>query len=199
MDHIIIEGFMGSGKGSISKRVASELGLPIIDVDKKIADRMKMTPAEIYDRFGDPYYRAMETFVLSELKNTQERSVIIIGSGLPTVPQSAAILKELGTVYYLKTDMSVILTRLDRGKKKDWLEENADLKERVKKLLAEREPSYLEAADVVIEAKKRTVADIVAEIVGMVREPEEKAADTEPVEEEAAEKPKKKRTRKKTE
>ncbi|MBE5996983.1 MAG: hypothetical protein E7240_06485 [Lachnospiraceae bacterium] len=170
MNHIIIEGFMGSGKGSISKRVATELDLPIIDVDKRISDRMKMTPAEIYDRFGDPYYRAEETFILSEIKTTEERSVIIVGSGLPTVPQSAAILKELGTVYYLKTDMSVIISRLDRGKKADWLEENADLKERVKKLLEEREPSYLAAADVVIEAKKRTVTDIVAEIVGKVRE-----------------------------
>lgn len=170
MNHIIIEGFMGSGKGSISKRVASELSLPIIDVDKKISDRMKMSPAEIYDRFGDVFYRATETFVLSELKNTEERSVIIIGSGLPTVPQSAAILKELGTVYYLKTDMSMIISRLDRGKKKDWLEENADLRERVKKLLEEREPSYLAAADIVIEAKKRTVTDIVAEIVSIVRE-----------------------------
>ena len=170
MNHIIIEGFMGSGKGSISKRVASELSLPIIDVDKKISDRMKMSPAEIYDRFGDVFYRATETFVLSELKNTEERSVIIIGSGLPTVPQSAAILKELGTVYYLKTDMSMIISRLDRGKKKDWLEENADLRERVKKLLEEREPSYLAAADIVIEAKKRTVTDIATEIVSIVRE-----------------------------
>ena len=169
MDHIIIEGFMGSGKGSISKRVAQELSLPVIDVDRKISDRMKMTPAEIYDHFGDVYYRAMETFILTELKKTKERSIIIIGSGLPTVPQSAAILKELGTVYYLKTDMSMIISRLDRGKKSDWLEENADLRERVKKLLEEREPFYLKAADVVIEAKKRTVADIVEELVGIIR------------------------------
>ncbi|MBQ6469593.1 MAG: shikimate kinase [Lachnospiraceae bacterium] len=182
MNHIIIEGFMGSGKGSISKRVASELGLPIIDVDKKISDRMKMTPSEVYDRFGDVFYRAMETFILSELKKTEERSVIIIGSGLPTVPQSAAILKELGTVYYLKTDMSMIISRLDRGKKKDWLEENADLRERVKKLLEEREPSYLAAADVVIEAKKRTVSDIVAELTGIIRERDGETAPAEEAE-----------------
>ena len=190
MNHIIIEGFMGSGKGSISKRVASELSLPIIDIDRKISERMKMMPSEIYSQFGDVYYRALETYILSELKNVKERSIIIIGSGLPTVPQSAAILKELGTVYYLKTDMSMIISRLDRGKKSDWLEENDDLRERVRKLIAEREPYYLEAADVVIEAKKRTVADIVQELVGLIREKDggDEAADADAEHTEAEEK-----------
>ena len=182
MNHVIIEGFMGSGKGTIAKRIATELKLPLIDIDKRISDRMKMTPAEIYDKFGDVYYRAMETFILSEIAKGTERSVIIIGSGLPLYQPNVKYLKDLGTVYYLKTDMSMMISRLERGKKSDWLENKAELRERVSKLLEEREPSYLAVADTVIEAKKRTVADIVAEMVDVIRK-----ADGEPAEEELPE------------
>ena len=168
MYHIMIEGFMGSGKGTIARRVATEKGLPLVDIDKKVSDRLHMTPSEIYDRFGDVYYRAMETFILSELEKETERMVIILGSGLPTIPQNAKYLKKLGIVYYLQTDKSMIFSRLERGKKSDWLEDKENLREKVVALLTEREPSYLAVADVVIEAKKRTVADIVAELVARV-------------------------------
>ena len=52
MDHIIIEGFIGSGKGAVARGVGKKLELPVVDVDRRVADRLKMTTAEIYDRFG---------------------------------------------------------------------------------------------------------------------------------------------------
>ena len=63
MNHIIIEGFMGSGKSVVGKKLAKDMGLPLIDIDDKIAKKLKMTSSDIYDRFGEPYYRAMETFM----------------------------------------------------------------------------------------------------------------------------------------
>ena len=165
MNHILIEGFMGSGKGTVGKRLATEMGLPLIDVDKKVAERMRMTSGEIYDRFGDVYYRALETFVLTELLEEKDRSVILLGSGLPLMPQNHSYLRDLGTVYYLKADENVIFAKLERSKKRDWLAENDDVRERASKMLEEREPAYSACADHVIETGRRRSADIVAEIM----------------------------------
>ena len=176
MDHIIIEGFMGSGKGSVGKKLAAMLGVPLVDTDKMIMDRMKTSPAEIYDRFGDIYYRALETYMLGKLAQRKDRCVIIVGSGLPLMPQNKDYLQELGKVYYLQADAASITARLEKNKKKDWLDENDDLKERVKSLLKEREPGYLSAADVIVNAAKRTVADVVDEILADVNRDDTAAA-----------------------
>jgi shikimate kinase len=48
-----------------------------------------MRTTEVYDRFGDAYYRAMETMILIELQSREERSVIVLGSGLALMPKNA--------------------------------------------------------------------------------------------------------------
>lgn len=55
MNHIVMIGFMGSGKTRVGKRLAQDLGLPFVDVDKVIVKNMKMSVKEIYDRFGEPF------------------------------------------------------------------------------------------------------------------------------------------------
>ena len=47
MNHIIIEGFMGSGKSVVSTKLAKEMNLPLIDIDQKVAKNMKMTSSDI--------------------------------------------------------------------------------------------------------------------------------------------------------
>ena len=53
MNHIILEGFMGSGKSAVAKALAKEMNLPLIDIDKQVESRLKMRTTEVYDRFGD--------------------------------------------------------------------------------------------------------------------------------------------------
>ena len=69
MNHIILEGFMGSGKSAVGKALSRELGLPLIDIDKRVSGKLKMTTAEVYSHYGDAYYRAMETVALAELQD----------------------------------------------------------------------------------------------------------------------------------
>ena len=174
MNHIILEGFMGSGKGTIGKKLATEMNLPLIDIDRKIAERMKMTSAEIYDRFGDVYYRALETYMLSEIMKEKQRSVIILGSGLPTMKQNDRYLKELGKVVYLMMDEELLFSKLEKSKKNNWLSQSDDVRVRAKKMLDERQPRYLEIADAVIEVGKKKTADIVSEIIHEIRYPKRK-------------------------
>ena len=43
MDNLIIEGFIGSGKGAVARAIAKKLSLPCIDIDKKVSERLRMT------------------------------------------------------------------------------------------------------------------------------------------------------------
>ena len=52
MNHIVIIGFMGSGKTRVGKRLAKDLGLPFIDVDRLIVKKMNMSVKEVFDRFA---------------------------------------------------------------------------------------------------------------------------------------------------
>ena len=67
MNHIVIIGFMGSGKTRVGKRLAKDLGLPFIDVDRLIVKKMNMSVKEVFERFGEAFYRALETMAVKEL------------------------------------------------------------------------------------------------------------------------------------
>ena len=52
MNHIVIIGFMGSGKTNVGKRLAKDFNLPFIDVDRVVSKKMNLTMKEIFERFG---------------------------------------------------------------------------------------------------------------------------------------------------
>ncbi len=56
MNHIVIIGFMGSGKTRVGKRLAKDLGLPFIDVDRLIVKKMNMSVKEVFERFGEKHF-----------------------------------------------------------------------------------------------------------------------------------------------
>lgn len=169
MDHIIIEGFIGSGKGAVARAVGKKLKLTVVDIDRRIADRLKMTTAEVYDRFGEPYYRAMESIILSEMASSRKRDVIVLGSGVAMMPQNQKLLKELGCVYYIKLKQQTIIEHMKQSKKHAWIRSES-WDEQVGKLYKEREPAYRKTADVVIPADGKTVEEIAEEIAARERE-----------------------------
>ena len=102
MNHIVIIGFMGSGKTRVGKRLAKDFDLPFIDIDRVVTRKMNLSVKDIFDKFGEPFYRALETTVIKELIKDQEQKVISLGSGLPMQEQNEKYIKQLGTVVYLK-------------------------------------------------------------------------------------------------
>ncbi len=163
MNDIILEGFMGSGKSAIGRIIAKKLNLPLVDVDKKVSGKLGMKPVEVYDRFGDSYYRAMETVALNDLIEEGKPAVIVLGSGLALMEQNDAYLKALGKVYYLKIPASQAVARISKNDKHSWLQDD-DLTDHVLKMLKEREPAYVRIADMTIPTEGKTneeIADII--------------------------------------
>ncbi len=162
MNHVAIIGFMGSGKTRVGKRLAQDLDLPFVDVDRMIIKKMGMSIKEIFEKFGEPFYRAMETLIIKELAEDSETKIISLGSGLPMQEQNQKYIKKLGTVVYLKGSLATLQKRLD-GTNNPLLE-GGDQGDKIKKLLKQRDPIYSKYADITVITGEQPFESLVKEI-----------------------------------
>lgn len=163
MNHIVIIGFMGSGKTRVGKRLAGDLGLPFVDLDKTIVKKMDMSVMEIYQRFGEPFYRALETTKLKELIDDQEPKVISLSAGLPVLEQNQKYLKKLGIIVYLKGSFEVLRQRLENTSTDPTIEGD-NREEKIKKLLKQRGPVYEKFADIEVVTGVKPFDGLIQEI-----------------------------------
>ena len=162
MNHIVVIGFMGSGKTRVGKRLSSDLGLTFVDVDKVIVRKMNMPVKEIFQRFGEPYYRALETMTVKALIEDKEKKVISLGAGLPIQEQNEKYIKQLGTVVYLKGSAETFRKRLEGNNNP--LLEGDNQEEKIKKLLKQRDPVYQKFADIQVTTGEVPFEELIKEI-----------------------------------
>lgn len=162
MNHIVIIGFMGSGKTRVGKSLSKELELPFVDVDKVITKRMHMSVKDIFDRFGEAFYRALETTVIKEMIHLDERMIVSLGAGLPMQEQNKKYINQLGTVVYIKGSYETLSKRLSDTHNPIAEEENHE--EKIKKLLKQRDPVYAGFADIQVVTGVKPFEGLVAEI-----------------------------------
>ena len=82
--HIFLVGMAGAGKTSLGRRLATNLNLPFIDTDQRVSEIMGMSVIEIFQSFGEAFFRNAESGVLMELVG-KPPCVVSTGGGLPTV------------------------------------------------------------------------------------------------------------------
>ena len=162
MNHIVIIGFMGSGKTRVGKRLAKDFDLPFIDIDRVVTRKMNLSVKDIFDKFGEPFYRALETTVIKELIKDQEQKVISLGSGLPMQEQNEKYIKQLGTVVYLKGSAETFRKRLEGNNNP--LLEGDNQEEKIKKLLKQRDPIYHKFADIEVVTGVKPFEELIKEI-----------------------------------
>lgn len=163
MNHVVIIGFMGSGKTKVGKRLAQDLSLPFVDIDKMIVKRMNMSVKELFERFGEPYYRALETFYVKELVNDKERKVISLSSSLPVQEQNAKYIGELGTVVYLKGSLETLKKRIGNSGENPMLDQE-NREEKIRKMLKQYDPVYTRFADFTAVTGERPFEALIGEI-----------------------------------
>ena len=162
MNHIVIIGFMGSGKTRVGKRLSKDLGLEFVEVDKVITKRMNLTVKDIFRRFGEPFYRALETTTIKALIQDEERKVISLGAGLPMQEQNKKYINQLGVVVYIKGSVDTLKKRLEGNNNPLLEEDNSD--EKIRKLLKQRDPVYAGFADIQVVTGVKTFDELIEEI-----------------------------------
>ncbi len=111
MINIVITGFMGSGKSTIGKEIAKRLSMEFIDTDDLIEKREALPIPEIFDRFGEEYFRKIENEVVLSLKGKND-SVISTGGKTLLFRRNLDILSKNAIIITLIVHPGILWERL---------------------------------------------------------------------------------------
>ncbi|REC48673.1 MULTISPECIES: shikimate kinase [Chryseobacterium] len=163
---ISLVGYMGSGKSHISKILSDKLNFKLIDLDKEISKRNKMTIPEIFDKKGEIYFRKLERETLEEILASEKNTILSLGGGTPVYYNNMEIINHNSKSVFLRASVATLAERLSKQKEKRPLIVNItdeNLAEFIAKHLFERNDFY-NKAQVSVITDNRTPEDIVNEI-----------------------------------
>jgi shikimate kinase len=165
---VVLVGLMGAGKTTVGKIVASRLGWDFFDSDRVVEQKTGVAIPVIFDLEGEAGFRRRESHALDGLLGL-DRIVLATGGGIVLKPENRAVLRGAGLVAYIEVAPELLYARTRHDRNRPLLQV-ADPLARLRQLLAEREPFYLEVADVVIDGNRhnaRQIAQIVEKEVAL--------------------------------
>ena len=169
---IFLVGYAGSGKSSLGKRLARELGVRFVDTDKLIEQSVGATIADIFYYEGEEYFRRAERGVVEGLIAEGFSGVVATGGGLATWSDNMSLLGSAGLTVYLRRSPEQILARLSHyGREKRPMfrgKSDEELLRFMHEQMAQREPHYIKAK-VVVECSTMSDDEAVREIIKHVR------------------------------
>ena len=115
MKRIVLIGYMGSGKTTVGKALAKEIGLPFYDLDWYIESRMRKKVSQIFAERGEEGFRQIERNMLHEVAEFED-VVISCGGGTPCFFDNMDYLNQQGQVVYLRCEPEVLRQHLLMGK-----------------------------------------------------------------------------------
>lgn len=164
---IVLVGYMGCGKTTVGKRLGLLTGLPFIDSDDEIEALEQRTITSIFADEGEAYFRNLETQYLVSLNKSKKDFILSTGGGMPVREENRKLLKELGRVVYLKADADTIYAHVKSDTKRPLLQcDNPLLK--IQTMLKEREPAYMETADVVIDTAGKDIEEVLSMVTAAI-------------------------------
>ena len=137
---IVLVGLMGAGKTTIGRRLAQRLALPFVDADEEIEAAAGMTVSEIFERFGEPYFRDGERRVIARLVDGSPK-VIATGGGAFMNDLTRALILERATAIWLEADVETLVERVRRRSTRPLLKDR-DPREVLRELARLRNPVY---------------------------------------------------------
>ena len=165
---IILIGFMGSGKTSVGLRLSYKLRVPVEDTDKLIERREGCTINEIFANQGEGYFRQQETALLQELADKKRKGIFSVGGGTPIAPRNRELMKQLGTVVYLRVRPETVYERLKWDTTRPLLQCENPL-ERIRELLESRKEAYESCADIIVDVDDMEIDEIQEVITKEIR------------------------------
>src|SRR5208282_6841393 len=149
---VCLVGFMGSGKSTVARLLARQVGWHYVDLDKQIAESAGLTISEIFERLGEPAFRKIEREQLAravgESVALHKPRILSLGGGTTAQPDNVSLLRENGAVLiWLHCSVDVLLPRCARITNRPLFRDEASFR----RLYDERLPSY-ELADHRVES-----------------------------------------------
>lgn len=150
--NICLVGLMGSGKSVIGKILSEKLKFQYFDSDNLIEKKTKKTINQIFEDYGEPYFRKLEEEIVLSLID-KKNSIISLGGGSILSKLVRDKLFKISFTIYLHVDTKTLYERL-KGSKKRPLLKNTDIKEEILRLLKKRNKYYNNANLIVNNSEK---------------------------------------------
>lgn len=164
--NIFLVGLMGSGKTTIGRALAKRLNKRFVDADHEIEARTGASIPWIFEIEGEASFRQREADVIRDL-TAQDGIVLATGGGAVLNEESRKLLKERGTVVYLRASVNSILQRTSHDRNRPLLQTD-DPRARIEELSLQRAPLYQEVAHIIIETGRPNVQSVVQSILSQL-------------------------------
>jgi shikimate kinase len=162
MSLIFLVGYMGCGKTTLAKKLASKLSYEWLDTDVFIEKQEGVSVSEIFTKYGETYFRSLELKLIQSL-DISKPMVVSTGGGLPCFNNLMEILNKKGTTIYLERSPKELFKRLQQGKSKRPLLANKsdqELLQFIEENLEKRNPIYRQS-NYILDRDYQTVDKII--------------------------------------
>ena len=163
MSYIFLVGFMGAGKTTLAKKLASKLGYQWIDTDQEIEKKEGVKVSEIFEVRGEAYFRALEKQLIDELIPSENR-IVATGGGLPCFNNIMETLNQLGTTIYLERTPKELFQRVKQATNSRPLiahKSDEELLEYIETTMEKRREIYLQS-NIIADRFSQTPEKIIA-------------------------------------
>ena len=161
--NIVLIGFMGAGKSTVSEYLSRKYNMDTVEMDQVIAEREKMSISDIFSVHGEEYFRDLETNLLIEMQ-AKTNTVISVGGRGPMRERNVKEMKKNGCVVLLTAAPETILERVKDSHDRPLLEGNKTVSY-ISELMEKRREKYEAAADLIIETDEKCTQEICEELV----------------------------------
>lgn len=140
---IVLVGLMGAGKSTVGRRLAAMLGRDFVDADDAIEDAAQRSISEIFDEYGEDYFRDGERRVIARLIE-ERHGVIATGGGAFVSDETRALILDQAIAVWIDCDIDTLVERTSRRNSRPLLR-GGDPKQILTELFERRSPLYAQA------------------------------------------------------
>lgn len=168
MKNIFLIGYMGTGKSTVAAYMAKQYGMEVLEMDEMIVERENMSISDIFAKYGEEYFRDIETKLLVEIQ-WQENKVVSCGGGVVLRKQNVEEMRKGGRIVLLSAEPATILERVKDDNSRPLLQGNKTV-EFISEMMEKRREKYEGAANIIVQTDGKQVADICNEIHDEIKE-----------------------------
>lgn len=161
--NIYLIGFMGVGKSTIGKLLASEMEGQLVEMDETIEEEQGISINEIFAKYGEKHFRDLESELVERIASGKG-SIVSCGGGAVLRNENVENMKKSGTIVFLCATPETIYERVRYSTNRPLLNGNMSV-EYIAGLMEKRREIYENAADITISTDGKTTIEIVREIL----------------------------------
>ena len=161
--HIYLIGFMGTGKTTISHKLQQLTQAEEIDMDAWIVEKNGMSINDMFEKYGEIYFRDRETDALYEIAGYAP-AIVSCGGGAVLRDENTQMMKKTGKIVLLTATPETIYERVKDSTDRPLLNGNMNV-EHIASLMEKRRELYANACDLQVATDGKTPDEIAEEIL----------------------------------